>query len=131
MKQTTAEWVAKAEEDFEAAQQLFGSSNPLFSVACFHAQQSAEKYLKSYLQEHEIRIPFTHDLDALAATVERYVPELAGMREAFERLTTYAVDIRYPGAAANQEEAEIAIEIAATLRRVLRDALGLESGAIS
>lgn len=35
---------------------------PLFNLVCFHSQQSAEKYLKSYLALKKIHFPKTHDL---------------------------------------------------------------------
>lgn len=48
MKPITREWVNKAEEDWEAARTLARKrKNPAHNAVCFHAQQSAEKYLKA------------------------------------------------------------------------------------
>lgn len=42
------EWVKKAEEDYWAAHYLYKKSKEkLATVICFHAQQSAEKYLST------------------------------------------------------------------------------------
>ena len=71
MNPLTAEWVAKAEADYEGAVDLRRRrKNPLPDLVCFHCQQCAEKYLKAILQEAGIAFPKTHvlaDLLALAA----------------------------------------------------------------
>ena len=42
-------WVAKAEQDFQAATFLAGKrKKPVPEIVCFHCQQAAEKYLKGY-----------------------------------------------------------------------------------
>jgi HEPN domain-containing protein len=40
-------WVKHAEEDYAAVQSSLRRKQPLTSIACFHAQQCAEKYLKA------------------------------------------------------------------------------------
>jgi len=66
MKPSTREWVRKAEEDYLAAQALSRRKKvPLHDATCFHCQQCAEKYLKARIEEQGLRIPKTHDLDAL------------------------------------------------------------------
>ncbi len=57
-------WLGKAESDF-AAVELCISSRKSFDVACFHAQQVIEKYLKAYLIHRDIDFPFVHDLGKL------------------------------------------------------------------
>lgn len=39
-------WFAKAEADLQAAQMVLAATPPLIEIACYHAQQCAEKYLK-------------------------------------------------------------------------------------
>lgn len=57
------EWLLKAEEDYEAALLLSRRrKKPLLNSACFHSQQAAEKYLKSYLSLKGVRSSKTHDL---------------------------------------------------------------------
>ena len=44
------EWINKAEDDFEGAKDIARRrKRPLPDLVCFHCQQSAEKYLKSFL----------------------------------------------------------------------------------
>ncbi len=52
MNALTLEWVAKAEADLRTAAREFAVLDaPNYDAACFHAQQSAEKYLKARLVE--------------------------------------------------------------------------------
>jgi HEPN domain-containing protein len=47
MKPSTREWIKKAESDYQAALALARRRKiPFHDQACFHFQQSAEKYLK-------------------------------------------------------------------------------------
>ena len=39
-------WFRKAERDLETAKRVIEGENPMTDIACFHIQQSAEKYLK-------------------------------------------------------------------------------------
>ncbi len=43
MKRQTAKWVRKAEDDLIGARRLEQDRPPLYDLACFHCQQSAEK----------------------------------------------------------------------------------------
>jgi HEPN domain-containing protein len=74
MKPQTAEWVEKAEGDWNAARQLNRvRKDPNYDSVCFHCQQSVEKYLKARLEEAGVNFPKTHDLIkllGLAITVE-------------------------------------------------------------
>ena len=61
MKELTAEWVSKADNDFEVARLArYRAEAPISDAICFHSQQCAEKHLKAFLQEHRIRFPYTH-----------------------------------------------------------------------
>jgi HEPN domain-containing protein len=52
MRALTREWVAKAEGDFHTARrEARVRQAPNYDAVCFHCQQSAEKYLKAFLQE--------------------------------------------------------------------------------
>lgn len=126
MKPTTQEWVDKAEEDWDVALLALGApQSRAYNAICFHAQQCAEKYLKGQLQEDSVAIPKTHDLGKLLDLVLPAQPFWAALRPAFDSLTTYAVDFRYPGDAANKEEAEDAVEDCRKMREFARRSLGL------
>lgn len=50
MKPLTREWVEKDEADFQVAAQIMRRRKQrVYDTACFHAQQSVEKYCKARL----------------------------------------------------------------------------------
>ncbi len=119
-------WIENAEEDYAAAKALIRLRKPLTAGACFHAQQCAEKYLKSLLIYKDIDFPKTHDLPSLNTLCNH-----AGIITGFEvrqliDLTECAVRRRYPGSQPTLEEAREAIKIAKTIRKFSRRFLGLK-----
>ena len=56
------DWFEKADQDLEMARRALGPEQPLPEMACYHAQQCAEKYLKGYLITHSVPFRFVHDL---------------------------------------------------------------------
>lgn len=61
--QVARQWVEKAEEDLTNAQHTLTLKERCpYGTICFHAQQVAEKYLKSLLIYCEIPFPRSHDL---------------------------------------------------------------------
>jgi HEPN domain-containing protein len=73
MTPLTQEWVDKAEGDFlTATRELRARKSPNYDTVCFHAQQSAEKYLKARLKEENVPFGKTHNLaDLLDAATYR------------------------------------------------------------
>ena len=61
---------------------------------CFHAQQAAEKYLKSFLVYHSTDFPRTHDVDFLRSLCVKIEPSLGSID--LVNLSEYGVAIRYP-----------------------------------
>ena len=126
MNPLTAEWVAKAEADYQGAVALQRRrKTPLPDLVCFHCQQSAEKYIKALLQESAIAFPKTHvlvDLLGLALNVD---PSLRGLQEALLILEDYAVKFRYPGLSTTTDQASTAVDAVRTVRRALRLRLGI------
>ncbi len=119
-------WIAHAEEDFSAAKTLNRLKKPLLSGSCFHAQQSAEKYLKALLIFKDIDFPKTHDLPTLN-TMCNEAGILTGLAlQSLVDLTEYTVQREYPGNEATREDANEAIEIAKTIHRFARSNLGLK-----
>jgi HEPN domain-containing protein len=126
MKRLTAEWVQKAEADFETATAMSGKSSRTHDVVCFHCQQSAEKYLKALLQERSLAFPRTHNLVSLSALLSP--PDHARirpLRRGLHFLMRYAVDIRYPGLRAKKRQANAALRWAGKVRAVCRSVLGI------
>ncbi|HKZ85132.1 MAG TPA: HEPN domain-containing protein [Anaerolineae bacterium] len=59
MKEIIAEWVRRAENDFDVAHLARArEESPITDAICFHSQQCAEKYVKAFLQENRIRFPY-------------------------------------------------------------------------
>jgi HEPN domain-containing protein len=126
MKPPTAEWVAKAEGDWNAARQLNRvRKDPNYDGVCFHCQQSAEKYLKARLEEAGLLFARTHDLLVLHQLVLQVEPAWQGLQSNLIFLNPYAVGYRYPGLTATKADAKAALKDCQELRRVIRTALGL------
>ncbi len=127
MKTATEEWTNKAEGDFRtSSRELMVTKDPNFDAACFHAQQCAEKYLKARLVEANITFSKIHDLNVLLDLILPLDPNCESLREACLHLTDMAVEVRYPGAFADSEDAEEAVNAAKRIRAFIRNSLGLE-----
>lgn len=125
MNPLTLEWIEKAEEDYNAAKWLQQSPNPLHNSICFHVQQCIEKYLKAWLQEANIHTPRTHNLQELLNLIVRTLPTWARWQPDFKRITTYAVDPRYPGDSRTTEDTQHAMHVCTEVRQAVRTQLKL------
>jgi HEPN domain-containing protein len=126
MKQSTREWVAKAEEDFLAASALNRPrKRSLWNVVCFHVQQTVEKYLKARLEEAGHGVPKTHDLLHLLNLVTAVEPLWSTYQSAFNLLVSYAVQTRYPGSSVIKADATHAMKLCRQFRKEARQSLGL------
>lgn len=127
MKKTTAEWVNKAEADFQYAAQNVRGTKPFHDQRCFLCQQSAEKYLKALLEELSLPIPRTHILRDLLALLLPHHPSLRSFIRGLKFLTRFAVGIRYPGEKASKRQATSALRWAADVRDACRALLGIRT----
>jgi len=119
-------WIKKAESDLIAARHLLTvKPNPLPDAACFHAHQCVEKYLKAYLTYNGIEFRKTHDLGELIGLATKIDKSFADLMEIGERLTDYAVDVRYPMSFEEPtiEDAEEAIGIAERMKKFILERL--------
>jgi len=87
-------WLLKGDSDLANAKRTVASDGP-FDTGCFHAQQSAEKYLKAILAIHGMDIPRTHDLEVLQLLCVDFVRDTDFSLLALEELSDYAVSVRY------------------------------------
>src|SRR5437879_6019746 len=126
MQRQTAQWVLKAEEDWSAACDLAARTPPLRDIACFHCQQSAEKYVKALLQESGASVPKTHDLKQLLELVLPHDNTLARLRRILVSLSQYAVGYRYPAMRATSRQMVAALRHAGQVRQECRQRLGLQ-----
>ena len=126
MKQTTLEWLNKAEDDWNVAQMAYRArKHPSFDAAVFHAQQCAEKCLKARLEEAAIAFGRTHDLLMLHQLVLPIEPTWQTLQTPLAFLSPFAVAYRYPGIRAAKTDAKDAINYCREVRRVIRAAFGL------
>lgn len=89
-------WLATAEEDLLGATAILERDDVAPRLACFLAQQAAEKALKARLIARGIAFPRIHDLLALRAFLRSDMP--AGLDDAdLAELSAWAVEARYPG----------------------------------
>jgi HEPN domain-containing protein len=127
MRKLTAEWLAKADDDLAAAQELFNANPTLKDQICFHCQQPIEKYLKAMLQHLQLRIPYTHDIPRLLDLLLPSDKTLRSLRRGTPTLTRYAVEYRYPGLKTTLRQARAAFQKALIFREQIRKRLGLRT----
>jgi HEPN domain-containing protein len=116
------EWLAKADNDLKTASHTLtlGADCPTDTV-CFHAQQCVEKYIKALLVFRATPFSKTHNIHALRALLPpKLRPKLD--RKLQDRLTRYAVVLRYPtgGLEVTRTEARKAVAIARRVRKEAR-----------
>lgn len=121
MKALTKEWIDKAEEDFRVAQREMLGEPPSYNAVCFHSQQSVEKYLKAVLQENDVVFLKVHDLEVLVDQVNEFISNLNALKDDARRLNVFAVEVRYPGFEAEDEDARSALESLERLVKAIRD----------
>lgn len=128
VSKVVGEWVVKAENDWLLAAHLAAlQEDYAIEGMGFHAQQSAEKYLKALLVLHSIPVPKSHDLLALSRLIPADAKPDTTVEE-LQFLTTFAVDTRYPGPGPTQHrEAVSAVAIARKIRAHVRTQLPEES----
>lgn len=93
---SVSQWCQKAENDLKTAYHEIEHEDPALDTVCFHAQQTAEKYLKAYLIYSNIEIPRTN---VLIQIIKRCMDVDSAFFELIDKdiddLTEYAVEIRY------------------------------------
>ncbi len=95
-EKTVKRWIFKAENDLKIAKDELNTELPATDMVCFHAQQCAEKYLKSFLIFHNIPLKRTHDLALLIEECALIEPEFRKLRKtSVDELSDYAVGVRY------------------------------------
>ncbi|OGP59760.1 MAG: hypothetical protein A2V67_03170 [Deltaproteobacteria bacterium RBG_13_61_14] len=119
------QWIEKAEHDLRNAEHTLKlKKNCPFDTVCFHAQQCAEKYLKSLLIARGIAFPKTHDLRAIIQLAPAEI-ELGLEMDLLFTLTQYAVNGRCPEEEEpiTRQEAKQAVAVARQVREAVRSKL--------
>ena len=120
MKKLTEEWIVKAEEDYLVATREIKAKPPAKEAVCFHSQQCIEKYMKAILQKNNVEFEKIHDLDVLLRQCIDFIPRLENYRDGLIKLSTYAVEARYPGFNVTKEEAGECVNVMTEIRKVIR-----------
>jgi len=87
-------WLEQASADMVWADRLAEQGG--FHLACFLAQQIAEKALKAYLYSRGEEVVLGHSVERLAAECEEFDREFAPRRPEWAILDAYYVSTRYP-----------------------------------
>lgn len=84
-----------ARQDEAACRLLSASAEITDAIIGFHAQQAAEKSIKSVLSHHGVEFRRTHDLIALLDLLQDNTLAPAPHAEWLDELNPYAVEARY------------------------------------
>ena len=90
------DWFEKAEQNLEMARRAMLPGNPIPEMACYHAQQCAEKHLKGFLVSRSHSFNFVHDLFYLTQECAQRQPAFRELELAAETLGRYGAAVRYP-----------------------------------
>lgn len=109
-------WLRLAKDDLLGARALLDRDDVAPRLACFLAQQAAEKAIKGRLTRRGVDFPRTHDLVALRALLPEDLRRGVDL-EAAKELSAWAVTGRYPGDApdASRAQAMQAVELASRI----------------
>lgn len=113
----------KGDSDLLTARTMLAGDGP-YDTACFHAQQAAEKYLKTPLAFAGQPIPRTHNLEDLFQQCRLALPGWSPPSLDLASLTPYAVELRYdfefwPDHATGTEALEVVDQLRAAVIVVL------------
>lgn len=108
------EWIARAKGDLALARAPLPEGG-FYEDLCFHAQQAAEKALKSVYLHFAWAFRYVHDLEELMTGLRQQGLSVPADVEEAVVLTSYAFESRYPGfgEAVSEEEYRRALELAA------------------
>lgn len=123
MREIVQEWVERGDSDLEAAK-ILAHQKGLENQTGFHCQQAIEKWLKAYLLKQGEELRKIHDLTALVIDCEKYDSGFQELEPLVEGITDFAVEFRYPGENATQEEVRDALNKTIKIRKFLMLKIG-------
>ncbi len=98
-------WLSQADEDLKWARRLAEEGG--WHIACFLAQQVAEKALKAYLYAQGEEIVLGQSVARLCTDAARYHPEFAEEARRWGLLDGYYIPTRYPNGLPDGIPAEV------------------------
>ncbi len=125
-KKESVRWLLQAEKDLDDAR--YNYKGKRFNIACFLAQQSAEKMLKAYLYEKGEHAVWGHSVADLVDDSLRYDKDFSKLFRMAGPLDAYYIPTRYPdglpgGIPANafaEEDAKRAISLAEKVMKFIK-----------
>lgn len=87
-------WLEQAEADRQGAQLLFDGAS--YHLACFVAQQVAEKALKAFIYTQGEELVVGHSVEALCRWAAEFDADFERLREEAAPLDGYYIPTRYP-----------------------------------
>ena len=115
--QIIAEWLQKADEDFDFACSVIDDS-PFYAQICFHFHQAAEKYLKSLIIAYDLEFKKIHDLPVLLKLCLARKPGLEILMDDCRFLNGFYIEARYPVHWPTQYTKELALKARAAAEHV-------------
>lgn len=94
---TPEEWLSYARADLAVCYVAMERTEISPEIACFHAQQYAEKSLKALLLTKKVPFPRTHVIEFLLDLLSTAGVAVPDQVDEALTLTQYAVQTRYPG----------------------------------
>ena len=88
-------WLELARQDLAVAQSRITGVG--FGLLTYHAQQAAEKAVKSVLVARSVRFPYVHDIGVLLQLLSKDGVSVPFEVQEADILTDYATASRYPG----------------------------------
>src|SRR5262245_47018027 len=107
-------------QDITVVAALWQMEAPVYDAICFHARPCVEKYCKAWVVERHVDFRRTHDLEALAKLCLPSLTGLTALLDDLRFLTSFAVEIRYPGISASRQDAEHCWQSASRARALCR-----------
>lgn len=95
LEREVADWLQRSRDDRLGAELVL--PHGLCDLACFLAQQAAEKALKGLLASLGEKPEKTHDLEAIVARLATHGVHLSALLSDAAMLSPMAVLVRYPG----------------------------------
>lgn len=87
-------WIAQARQDLSDGRYLQGGER--YHLACFLAQQAAEKALKAFLYSRGVEAPWGHSAADLSEAAASLDPSLKEFHSEAAGLDKYYIPTRYP-----------------------------------
>ncbi|KPL03710.1 MAG: DNA-binding protein [candidate division Zixibacteria bacterium SM1_73] len=122
-------WLQQGERDLDDAR--FALSGNRFNLACFLAQQSAEKVLKGYLYFKGAEEVWGHSVSELCGDASGFDKEFETLKKMAASLDKYYIPTRYPNGlpggipaeAFDKDDAEKAISLAESVYSFVEERL--------